>query len=118
MDYNALLDTKAPAQQMEPVLIRSLYTAFQGLTDPRKRKGKRYELAVLLTLLVLAKLAGETSLSGATHWVRLRGGWLAERFGLKRAAMPCQNTYRTLLALLDANEVSQILAAFFTHLRA
>ena len=100
---------------MEAGLIGSLYMAFQGLADPRKRKGKRYELAVLLTLLVLAKLAGETTLSGATHWVRLRGDWLAERLDLKRTNMPCQNTYRSLLALLDAQEVSQILAAFFTR---
>ncbi len=72
-------------------------------------------MAVLLTLLVLAKVAGETTLSAATHWVRLRGGWLAERFGLKRADMPCQNTYRRLLAQLDAQEISHILAAFFTR---
>jgi predicted transposase YbfD/YdcC len=115
MDFSTLLQATEMPQEREPVMITSLYVAFQGLTDPRKQKGKRYELAVVLTLLVLAKLAGETTLSAATHWVRLRGTWLAERLRLRRAAMPCQNTYRSLLALLEAQEVSQVLAAFFTR---
>src|SRR5215469_17759104 len=115
MDFSTLLQATELHQEREPVMITSLYVAFQGLTDPRKQKGKRYELAVVLPLLVLAKRAGETTMSAATHWVRLRGSWLAERFHLRRAAMPCQNTYRSLLALLDAQEVSQVLAAFFTR---
>ena len=106
-----------PAQplQIEQSMMTSLYRAFQELADPRNKKGKRYELAVLLTLLVLAKLAGETNLSAATHWIRLRGKRLAEQLGLKRADMPCQNTYRSLLAQLNAQEVSSLLAAFFTR---
>ncbi len=115
MDYSTLLQATEAFPQMDAGMIRSLYSTFQRLADPRKSKGKRYELAILLTLLVLAKLAGETSLSAATHWIRLRGSWLAERLGLKRASMPCQNTYRSLLALLDAQEVSQLVAAFFTR---
>ncbi|HLG61923.1 MAG TPA: ISAs1 family transposase [Ktedonosporobacter sp.] len=115
MDYTTLLQEPTASQQMEPVAMHSLYAAFQELADPRKRKGKRYEMALLLTFLVLAKLSGETTLSAATHWIRLRGNWLAEQFRLKRSGMPCQNTYRSLLALLDAQEVSQLLAAFFTR---
>ncbi len=67
MDYTTLLQGQARLSHMEAVVRNSLYRAFQGLADPRKRKGKRYVLALLLTLLVLAKLAGETTLSGATH---------------------------------------------------
>ncbi len=67
MDYSTLLQEQRTLPDLEPVVINSLYTAFQGLADPRKRKGKRHELAVLLTSLVLAKLAGETSLSAATQ---------------------------------------------------
>ena len=115
MDSSTWSQAPEMHQAMEPMVIASLYAAFQGLTDPRKRQGKRYELAMLLTLLVLAKLAGETTLLAATHWVRLRGTWLVERLHLRRTTMPCQNTYRSLLALLDAQEVSQVLAAFFTR---
>jgi len=42
---------------------RSLYEAFQGLADPRRGQGKRYQLALILSLLVLAKLAGQQTLS-------------------------------------------------------
>ena len=47
-------------QDAEGVLfdVGSLYTLFRGLTDRRKRRGVRYELAVVLVALVLAKLAG------------------------------------------------------------
>ncbi len=39
----------------------SLYSAFEQVTDGRKQKGKRYPLPFLLTLLMLGKLAGETT---------------------------------------------------------
>ncbi len=42
----------------------SLYSAFEQVTDGRKKKGKRYPLPLLLTLLLLGKLAGETTVNG------------------------------------------------------
>jgi hypothetical protein len=42
----------------------SLYSAFGQVRDGRKQKGKRYPLPLLLTLLMLGKLAGETSVNG------------------------------------------------------
>lgn len=54
----------------EPGAVASLYEALQHLSEPRRGQGKRYELALILCLLVLAKLAGQTSLSGATEWMR------------------------------------------------
>jgi len=59
----------------------SLYEALQGLPDPRRGQGKRYELALLLCLLLLAKLAGQTTLKGATQWLRHRAGPLAPPLG-------------------------------------
>ena len=42
----------------------SLYRAFEQVIDGRKKKGKRYPLPFLLTLLMLGKLAGETKVNG------------------------------------------------------
>ncbi len=42
----------------------SLYSAFAQVADGRKKKGKRYPLPLLLTLLLLGKLAGETTVNG------------------------------------------------------
>jgi len=66
--------------------VASLYKALHKLSDPRRGQGKRYELALILCLLVLAKLAGQTSLSGATDWIRHRAASLADHFGPLRTA--------------------------------
>lgn len=42
----------------------SLYHAFEQVKDGRRARGKRYPLALILTLLVLGKLAGETTILG------------------------------------------------------
>ena len=72
--------------------LMSLYQALQGLPDPRRAQGKRYSLALILCLVVLAKLAGQKTLSGATEWIRHRAATLAQRFELRREQMPCQMT--------------------------
>ncbi len=96
----------------------SLYEVFQGLADPRRGAGKRYPLPVVLCLLCLAKMAGQTTLKGATEWVRLRAETLATAFGLKRAAMPCQMTYKRILEVIDAEALNERLTAFFTRWEA
>lgn len=100
------------------MVMASLYKAFQQLADARRGQGKRYELALILCLLVLAKLAGETSLSGATEWVRHRAALLAEQFGLRRTRMPCQMTYCNVLARVDAKHLDEILVPFFVRWEA
>jgi hypothetical protein len=44
--------------------LSSLYSRFQGLTDRRKARGKRYALATILLGMFLAKLCGEDKPSG------------------------------------------------------
>jgi hypothetical protein len=56
----------------------SLYKAFEQVKDGRKGKGKRYPLALLLTLLLLGKMAGETSIKGIIEWVQERKGLLKQ----------------------------------------
>src|SRR6266487_616996 len=99
-------------------LISSLYHTLQALPDCRRGQGKRYELALLICLLLLAKLAGQTTLKAATEWVRHRGEQIAACFGLRRASMPCQMTYCRMLACLDGKVLDELLAAFFIRLEA
>src|SRR5712692_2044517 len=54
----------------------SLYSAFEQVKDGRKKKGKRYPLPLVLTLLMLGKLAGETTVNGIVDWIKERQGWL------------------------------------------
>src|SRR5260370_29927723 len=55
--------------EMDP---QSLYRNLEQVQDVRKARGKRYPLPLLLTLILLAKLAGETSISGVAAWPRHR----------------------------------------------
>ncbi len=98
--------------------MTSLYDTLHQLTDVRRGQGKRYDLALILCLLILAKLAGETHLSGATEWIRHRAGILAEQFSLRRTKMPCQMTYCNVLARVDARHLDELLASFFVRWEA
>ena len=48
--------------------VNSLYAAFETLSDQRKRGGIRYKLALILVLIVLAKLSGEDHPYGIAQW--------------------------------------------------
>ena len=60
--FNSVENVTAEALTIDPA---SLYSAFEQVTDGRKKKGKRYPLPLLLTLLMLGKLAGETTMVAA-----------------------------------------------------
>jgi predicted transposase YbfD/YdcC len=71
----------------------TIYCQFQTLTDTRKRRGVRYPLAVLLTIAVMAKLAGYTGARALADWATLRAEVLAEMFDLPRPRMPHLTTW-------------------------
>ena len=71
----------------------SIYHQFQTLADMRKRRGVRYPLAVLLTIAVMAKLAGYSGARAIADWAALRADVLAELFDLPRPRMPHLTTW-------------------------
>jgi predicted transposase YbfD/YdcC len=106
-----------PAEDGISFEVNSLYEAFRQLHDRRKARGKRYELAVILTLSVLAKFGGEDEPEGIAEWVKLRGGALREALGIKRMAMPHAVTYRRVLGeAVDIAEFEQVMSTFFQRL--
>jgi predicted transposase YbfD/YdcC len=98
-------------EQNEPA-IRSLYERLQRVPDRRKQRGKRYEAAVVLTLLVLAKLAGETKMSGIAQWARLRAEWLSQVLSLHEGQTPCANTYQYVCDHVDKSALDAEIEAF------
>ena len=52
--------------------LGSLYKKLEGLSDLRSSQGLRYPLAVILVLMVLAKLSGEDTPSGIAEWAQYR----------------------------------------------
>jgi hypothetical protein len=78
----------------------------------------RYPLAVILSLVVLGKLAGMTSLAGITEWVRLRADWLSAALPLTRASLPCAATYGNVLRTVEPEELTQRFSDWLTRLAA
>jgi predicted transposase YbfD/YdcC len=96
--------------------LSSLYNRFQGLTDQRKARGKRYALATILLGIFLAKLCGEDKPSGIAEWVALRGKWITSVLGLKRKSMPSHHTYRrTLASGVDEEEFEELSRKHFRN---
>ena len=118
MEYTTLV-LETPESQVQPSKHRqSLYEVCQQVKDGRAARGKRYELALLLVLLIEAKLAGEQSLLGASEWIRLRREEFCEALHLEGKPMPCANTYSYALERLDSQEVNRVLAAWFVRQEA
>ncbi len=118
MDYSILMNQVAALPQPIKIAPHSLYAAFEQITDGRHKRGLRYPLAVLLTLLVLAKLSGETTLSGVVDWTRHRQHWIVATFRLAHGRCPCFSTYTYALKKLSAEEVTTVLAQAFCRAEA
>ena len=113
MEFNTFLASLALPSAPLPVDPASLFALLAQLPDPRQRRGCRYSLAAVLTVIILAKLAGETSMSGIAHWGRLRAAWLCPLLQVARDRLPCANTYTLLCAKVDLADLNRRLAAFF-----
>lgn len=93
--------------------VQSLYEVLRQVPDYRAKRGRRYEAATVLVILLLAKLAGESSVSGIAHWARLREAWLKATFGLTR--LPCANTYAYVCAHLDLGDLTRKLCEWLAQ---
>lgn len=94
--------------------LHALADHLQSVPDRRKPRGRRYPLPVLLSLAVLANLAGQTRLEPLAHWAQLRAADLAALFGLLRPRMPHQSTWSRVLGEGVAPEdVEHALQTFF-----
>lgn len=93
----------------------SLYDHFQSIQDVRKRRGIRYNLSIILLLVVLAKLCGQDTPYGIADWANNRAEWLCEVLCLNYARMPHHSTYRRILAIYES-ELDRVIALFLLQL--
>lgn len=93
--------------------LKSLFAFLLRVVDPRKAKGKRYLLESLLTLILLAKLAGEDKPTGITEWVAHRVEQLVELKILPQAKAPCHMTFRRILSfIISAEELERLVTEY------
>ncbi len=103
---------------VEPLMARSLVERLGELTDPRDRRGRQYPMVGLLTLCLVAILAGHTGLNAIAQFGRLRQKRLGHALGFKNGNMPCANTLSLLLRDLDADHLDRIIAAWLADRHA
>jgi predicted transposase YbfD/YdcC len=116
--YLTIFETVEKAEiEALSIAPESLYQAFEQVKDGRKAKGKRYPLPLLLTLLLLGKLAGETKVSGIIEWIKERQGWVRAHLDWPKR-FPVQSTYSEALAHCDAEQIATVVAQVILKARA
>lgn len=118
MDYTTLFPEQRESKAGSQKPATALYEVCQQVLDGRAARGKRYELAALLVVLVLAKLAGMQSLLGASEWIQDQQERLCAHLHLSWKRMPCANTYKYVLARLDSQQVNAQFAAWLVRTEA
>lgn len=89
--------------------VAELEARFSQLTDSRAKRGKIYSLSMLLTMILLAKLAGEDKPSGIAQWIRFRCAEFVKVFNFKHERMPCLNTIRGVLdTIISLEELERV----------
>ena len=103
----------------EPLTIdpASLYRAFEKVKDGRGRKGTRYPLALILTLILLGKMAGETKIEGIIDWINLRKEKIKKVLNWPKR-FPSHKTYDCALAKCDHQEIAKAITQVILNARS
>ncbi len=115
MNYSRLEEAMEQPVEIDAL---SVYRAMEQIQDGRHKRGVRYSVALILTLILLGKVAGMTPPLAIAEWVRLRAEWLGEVLPITRKTFPCAATYSNVLRALDAEQVNQVLTQALTRVRA
>ena len=85
--------------------VGARYRHATALTDGRDPRGLRYPLPLLITVAVLAKLAGFVRMEDLADWAKLRRHELQLLFATERDTMPHHTTWsRVLGSAIDGEE--------------
>ena len=118
MNYSTLEEAMEQAGWDQQIDAVSVYRAFEHIEDGRHKRGVRYSVALILTLIVLAKLAGMTTQVAIAEWVRLRAGWLSQVLPCAYKGFPCAATYGNVLRAVDVEQVRQVINDWLSRLGA
>jgi hypothetical protein len=87
----------------------ALIEMFDRVLDPRKAKGRIHDLGPILSLAVVAILAGRSTLQGIAQFGRDHGSHLAHALGFRRGKTPCAATYSRIFRRLDIDAFEAVL---------
>jgi predicted transposase YbfD/YdcC len=97
---------------------QSLYRTLETVQDRRAKRGVRYSVALVLTLIIIGKLVGMKTPEAIGQWVTERTAWLKEVVPCPRGRFPCVSTYRNVLRTLDAAQINEVLAQWLIRQHA
>lgn len=91
--------------------LTPLLCQLRTLPDARGEQGRRYPLAELLTIAVLAKLCGHSRVRALAEWAQHRAPLLARLLGLRHPTMPHPTTGSRILGhAVDPAALESLLA--------
>jgi predicted transposase YbfD/YdcC len=115
MNYSTLPFTLVAPDEAYLLDVGALYTQAQTLVDQRKARGRQYPLALIVTVAVLAKLAGYTHVEAIADWAKLRCQELHVLFASKWARMPHHTTWSRILGrAVDIPALEQLVSRLLT----
>ena len=117
MDLITFSQTEQIKQESLTVEAASLYRAFEEVKDGRGKKGRRYPLAFILTLIMLGKMAGQTKIKGIIKWVKERKKDLKMILNWPKD-FPSQKAYTHALTHCDSQEIARAIAKVIINARS
>src|SRR5215210_3205829 len=93
--------------------VESLPQAFASIPDPRRTQGRRYSVAAIMSLAVVAVLANHTSVLAMAEWVARQTRHVRRALGFRRDTTPHQTTIARLFARLDPAAVAAAVERVF-----
>jgi pimeloyl-ACP methyl ester carboxylesterase len=93
----------------------ALSTALGGVVDPRKARGIRHRLVVLLTVTVCAVAARARSFVAVAEWVADLPESLADTLGTSQRC-PSESTIRRAVGAMDADAFDAVIGGFIQQL--
>jgi hypothetical protein len=79
----------------------SLVEALRSVPDPRRRRGRRYELATVLALAVCAMVCGARSLYAIAQWGKDHQELVCSALGIARVRTPDHATFHRIFRHLN-----------------
>lgn len=112
MQYSTIPFTLVARDEAYLIDVDALYTAATTFTDGRDARGRRYPLALFVTVTVLAKLAGFVHMEDVADWAKLRRSELQQFFRTKRATMPHHTNWSRAFGVMDVTELDHLIQQF------
>jgi predicted transposase YbfD/YdcC len=116
MDLSMFDQVEQISQESLQVEATSLYQAFEQVKDGRGKKGKRYPLSLILTLITLGKMVGQPTIEGTINWINERKQEMRRLLNWPKR-FPSHKTYITAISKCDGEELVKAIAQVFTEAR-